>query len=310
MMQEQHHQSMSASHQVSTSSSVKKHNQGVEKRQAERDSNFVDRLHAQKKAERRRAYAVSESRQNRQGWENVIAGERWQATRRDNSTRPEDELTSYLWEKDKKEKDQKKQSADKRRREESSSSSATSSPTKPPASQRRREGPATASANVPAITNNDLINHMSQTGLLYTNPFIREKVEQYILAKLGMEEYELSEQHKKELDSFSKAFYGAFLKKRTQVARKISQIQLSSWGQNQITISKSFLGTPEAPVTPTAKSTAAVQPKFSHSELTDVMAENSFSFTDTANQVKAVRDHILSRLALTVEDLDDCLYES
>jgi hypothetical protein len=59
-----------------------------------------------------------------------------------------------------------------------------SSPTKPPPSQRRREGSATASSNVPSITNVELINHMFSSGLQYINPFIREKVEEYILEKL------------------------------------------------------------------------------------------------------------------------------
>ena len=92
-----------------------------------------------------------------------------------------------------------KQSADKRRREESSSSSAMSSPTKPPPSQRRRERSSTVIANVPSITNVELINHMSSTGLQYTNPFIREKVEEYILEKLGMEVNELIAHQNKEL---------------------------------------------------------------------------------------------------------------
>ena len=161
---------------------------------------------------------------------------------------------------------------------------------------------------------------MSQTGLKYTNPFIWEKVEEYILAKLGMEEHKLSEQQKFELESFSKTFHKIFLKKRIQESRNIGQIEQSTWGQNQITIPQSLLGTPEAPASvaaPAASATSAApatsvakaQPKFSHSDLTDVMQNNSFSFTDTTNQVKAVRDHILSELALTVEDLDDCLEE-
>ena len=39
------------------------------------------------------------------------------------------------------------------------------------------------------------------------------------------------------------------------------------------------------------------------------MQENSFPFTDIINQVIAVRDHILSSLTLTLEDLEDSLEE-
>jgi hypothetical protein len=39
------------------------------------------------------------------------------------------------------------------------------------------------------------------------------------------------------------------------------------------------------------------------------MKEPNFPFTETSKQVKVVRDHILSGLKLTVEDLDDSLYE-
>ena len=35
----------------------------------------------------------------------------------------------------------------------------------------------------------------------------------------------------------------------------------------------------------------------------------NFPFTETSKRVKAVRDHILSGLKLTVENLDDSLYE-
>jgi hypothetical protein len=87
------------------------------------------------------------------------------------------------------------------------------------------------------------------------------------------------------------------------VARKISQLQLSTWGQNQISTPQSLLGTSEAP----EASTDAEMPTFSHSELAKVMKENSYSFTATANQTKAVRDHILSVLTLTVENLNDNL---
>ena len=45
------------------------------------------------------------------------------------------------------------------------------------------------------------------------------------------------------------------------------------------------------------------------SDLAVVMQENSFPFTDTINQVIAVRDHILYSLTLTVEDLEDSLEE-
>jgi hypothetical protein len=283
------------------------HNQGDEEREAEKEADNSERS-----AAHRRAEDEQEMRQH----DNVLAGERWQATRRDDRARPEDELTSYLWEKAKKEKAQLKQSADKRRREESSSSSTMSSPTKPPPSQRRRERSSTASANVPSITNVELINHMSSTGLQYTNPFIREKVEEYILQKLGMEESELTEHQKKELDSCSKMFYKTFLKKRTEVSRNVSRIQESAWGQNQISIPKSLLSTPATPaplaaaaLAPAEISTASVMPKFSHSELAVVMKNNSSNFTDNIKQAKAVRDHILSGLGLTVEDLDDCLDE-
>jgi hypothetical protein len=39
------------------------------------------------------------------------------------------------------------------------------------------------------------------------------------------------------------------------------------------------------------------------------MQENSFLFTDTINQVKTVRDHNLSSLTLTEEDIEDCSEE-
>ena len=39
------------------------------------------------------------------------------------------------------------------------------------------------------------------------------------------------------------------------------------------------------------------------------MKETNFPFTETTKQVKAVRDHILSGLKLTVENLEDSLYE-
>ncbi len=39
------------------------------------------------------------------------------------------------------------------------------------------------------------------------------------------------------------------------------------------------------------------------------MKETNFPFTETTKQVKAVRDHILSGLELTVEDLGDSLYD-
>jgi hypothetical protein len=39
------------------------------------------------------------------------------------------------------------------------------------------------------------------------------------------------------------------------------------------------------------------------------MKETNFPFTEVTEQVKAVRDHILSGLELTVEDLGDSLYE-
>jgi hypothetical protein len=71
------------------------------------------------------------------------------------------------------------------------------------------------------------------------------------------------------------------LKKRIQVARKISQLQLTTWGQNQISIPHSLLGTSEAPealespAAPSKYSTDAEIPTFSHSDLAKVMKENS-----------------------------------
>jgi hypothetical protein len=56
-------------------------------------------------------------------------------------------------------------------------------------------------------------------------------------------------------------------------------------------------------------STDAEMPTFSHLELAKVMKENSYSFTDTSNQTKSVRDHILSGLTLTVENHNDNLEE-
>ena len=165
MNQPQSQQEHTARHQEpSTSISTHsyflgEHNQGDEEREAEKEADNSERS-----AAHRRAEDEQEMRQH----DNVLAGERWQATRRDDRARPEDELTSYLWEKAKKEKAQLKQSADKRRREESSSSSTMSSPTKPPPSQRRRERSSTASANVPSITNVELINHLTNDSKVLT----------------------------------------------------------------------------------------------------------------------------------------------
>jgi hypothetical protein len=106
-------------------------------------------------------------------------------------------------------------------------------------------------------------------------------VEGYILGKLGLNENELNDHQKKELNSFSRTFHGNFLKKRIQVARKISQLQLTTWGQNQISIPHSLLGTSEAPealespAAPSKYSTDAEIPTFSHSDLAKVMKENS-----------------------------------
>ncbi len=108
---------------------------------------------------------------------------------------------------------------------------------------------------------------MSSTGLQYTNLFIREKVEEYILEKLGMEVNELTAYHKKELESFSKTFFSTFLKKRSEVSKNISRIQQSAWGQNLVSFPQSLLGTPApsaAPTPPLAsqeKATAVVPPQ-------------------------------------------------
>jgi hypothetical protein len=66
-----------------------------------------------------------------------------------------------------------------------------------------------------------------------------------------MEGNELNEQQKKELESFSKTFFSTFLKKRSEVSRNISRLQQSAWGQNQVSIPQSILGTLALSAAPT-----------------------------------------------------------
>jgi hypothetical protein len=99
MNQSQAQQQHAARHQEpSTSISTHsyffvEHNQGDEEREAEKEADNSERSAALKRAE---------FEQKMRQHDNVLAGERWQATRRDDRARPEDELTLYLWEKAKK----------------------------------------------------------------------------------------------------------------------------------------------------------------------------------------------------------------
>jgi hypothetical protein len=177
---QQHRQSSLASAQASTLevvdqwSSYEEHYRGVAESEAARDASIAERNYAEKRDENDRM--------------EVLAGERWQQSRRTDTTldSAQDDLNSYFSQKAQKEKEKEKQKHDehqRRQREEQQifevekkkrfrSPSSSQSPVKPPSSQRRRIEPtpgtstsASASASASASTIQECEDHLLNVSL-------------------------------------------------------------------------------------------------------------------------------------------------
>jgi hypothetical protein len=166
----------------------------VAESEAARDASIAERNYAEKRDERDRM--------------EVLAGERWQQSRRTDTRldSAQDDLNSYFSQKAQKEKEKEKQKHDehqRRQREEQQrfevekkkrfrSPSSSQSPVKPPPSQRRRIEPAPGTSTLASastiqecedhllnvslddgasliVTNGDLVKFISTTGIAYTS---------------------------------------------------------------------------------------------------------------------------------------------
>jgi hypothetical protein len=110
-------------------------------------------------------------------------------------------------------------------------------------------------------------------------------------------------------------FHSAFKKKylSSKVSRKLNVLLRDEWCTKRLDISPNLFCDPINDVIQMSEDITEVemdsavedQYQFSQAELCEVMNQIQFDFADSANQVTALKDHILSKLSLTDDDLAD-----
>jgi hypothetical protein len=217
-----------------------------------------------------------------------------------------------------------KQVSSKRQREEDLTSTPTMSPTKAPPSQKPRLEANQPSASPASdlleeqtdlnisicdertnqISNGDLIQKLKSKGMKASNPLQRQYLKDFICLQLDIDEEDLSSEQLKDLNKSVKIFYSNFTQKfnSSKICRGFSRMEKDPWSRNEFKIPLSLI--PDIPDTKskTSQQTSAI----STSELYKVMKENSDGkFTDSNAHVPVLRKHILSKLGLSEDEVED-----
>ena len=228
-------QASSTSGVVDNWSSHEEYYRGVAESEAERNASIAERNYAEKRDESDRM--------------EVLAGERWQQSRRTDTTldSAQDDLNSYFSQKARKEKEKEKEKYDEHQRQQREeqqkfevekkkrfrSPSSSQSPVKPPSSQRRRmEATSTSTSasaiqecaghllNVsledgafPTVTNGDLVKFISKTDVKYTSALQKDLLLKHICQKFAVDEKDLTPAQRSKLEDKVMNFHSAFKKK-------------------------------------------------------------------------------------------------
>jgi len=166
------------------------------------------------------------------------------------------------------------------------------------------------------ISNGDLIQHLSTTGLKYSSPLQKQQLISHICQKIGISEKDLSPVQKDDLNNAVAKFFNKFSKKysSSKMSRNVSRLLSDQWSQSSFKLPHSviiqLIDSPCQESTTGFEASTTTSQKISYEELCNVMKENSAcNFTDAASQVPAIRSYILSKLSLTEEEIEDCKEE-
>ena len=166
------------------------------------------------------------------------------------------------------------------------------------------------------VTNGELIAYMRTTGLKYTNPLQKKLLLEYIYKKLNVSEDQLSKTEQAELQKTVSKFHSTFCKKfsDSKVSRTISRLVSDRWCSAQLNLPKTIVNRLTAKSFTVEKMDIDLPQKeqisFSYEELSSVMQNNSnCAFTDTQNQVVALKEYILQKTSITEGEEEDCIKE-
>ena len=154
------------------------------------------------------------------------------------------------------------------------------------------------------ILHSEILDFMSSTGMKLSNPFLPEKICDYITKRNFNCGHKLTAQGLKNVQQAVTEFFEVFTKKyhHKKVNRHLNRLLQDDWSQETLTMPKRFEKVPSH----TESSLCDIPAE----TILKIMKENpNVAFTDTAKQSQAVKDYILSTLSLSEEDIAACKEE-